>query len=255
MSPVSPAVVAASKSVPTADPDTDLEQLAIPDPIGIANDALDADRVATWLLEHPDFFDSRAELLAGIRVRHTIGGRATSLIERQVQVLRDKCQSLETRMAELIRIGQENDAIVERLQRFTRELLRETDAGQLPALLERTLADVFSVPQVAIRLWNTGEVAAPYGDPVSADLRRRVDEMTEPYCGPNSHPEAAGWLPGGGAETASIALMALRAGEKPETFGLLVMGSADPGRYQAGLGTAFLERLGEIAAAALSRLR
>jgi uncharacterized protein YigA (DUF484 family) len=33
-----------------------------------------------------------------------------------------------------------------------------------------------------------------------------------------------------------------------------VLGSPDPGRFQAGMGTAFLERIAETASAALSRL-
>jgi len=37
-------------------------------------------------------------------------------------------------------------------------------------------------------------------------------------------------------------------------FGLLVLGSPDPDRFTTSMGTAFLERIGEIAGAALSRL-
>jgi uncharacterized protein YigA (DUF484 family) len=37
-------------------------------------------------------------------------------------------------------------------------------------------------------------------------------------------------------------------------FGLLVLGSPDPTRYTAEMGTEFLQRIGEIAGGALSRL-
>jgi uncharacterized protein YigA (DUF484 family) len=37
-------------------------------------------------------------------------------------------------------------------------------------------------------------------------------------------------------------------------FGLLVLGSPDPTRYAADMGTEFLVRIGEIASAGLSRL-
>ena len=56
-------------------------------------------------------------------------------------------------------------------------------------------------------------------------------------------------------ETASVALFALRVGARPEAFGLVVMGSPDAGRFQAGMGTAFLEQLAELASASLSRLQ
>ena len=37
-------------------------------------------------------------------------------------------------------------------------------------------------------------------------------------------------------------------------FGLLVLGSPDPTRYSADMGTEFLARIGEVASAALTRL-
>ena len=51
---------------------------------------------------------------------------------------------------------------------------------------------------------------------------------------------------------ASLAMLPLRQGET--CFGLLVLGSPDPTRYSAEMGTEFLMRIGEVASAALSRL-
>ena len=44
-------------------------------------------------------------------------------------------------------------------------------------------------------------------------------------------------------------------GTQPPAIGLLVLASPDPQRSHAGMGTEFLERMGDIASAALSRLR
>jgi uncharacterized protein YigA (DUF484 family) len=69
--------------------------------------------------------------------------------------------------------------------------------------------------------------------------------------------EAVQWL----AEPAaalSIALMPLRAGvlnSAGPAFGMLVLASPDPQRFESGMGTDFLERIAELASAALSRLR
>ena len=51
----------------------------------------------------------------------------------------------------------------------------------------------------------------------------------------------------------SMAMIPLRHGEV--SFGLLVLGSPDPTRYAAEMGTEFLMRIGEVSSAALSRLR
>lgn len=218
-------------------------------------------QVVQWLLSHPDFFEVHADVLADIRLRHPQRGRAISLIERQILVLRDRNQALEASMADLIRIGQENDAIALRLGAFTQDLLSVRDGAQLPTVLLEGLRTGFGVPQVALRLWGIQSLGSPHGDEVTPGLRRKAGELQKPYCGPNSHPEPAAWLETAGEATGSMALLALRGGKSPKRsgsgpapFGLLVLGSPDPARFQAGMGTAFLERIAEIAGASLSRL-
>jgi uncharacterized protein len=70
----------------------------------------------------------------------------------------------------------------------------------------------------------------------------------------NSSFEAATWLDQPEL-AASLALIPLRTGAALEAFGMLVCASPDPQRFNAGMGTDFLERIGEITSAALSRLR
>jgi hypothetical protein len=55
-----------------------------------------------------------------------------------------------------------------------------------------------------------------------------------------------------------VALIPLRSGEAGSTapaFGMLVLASMDAQRFHNGMGTDFLARIGEVASAALSRLR
>ncbi|MFM7503643.1 MAG: DUF484 family protein, partial [Betaproteobacteria bacterium] len=60
------------------------------------------------------------------------------------------------------------------------------------------------------------------------------------------------WLADRGQNARSVALLALRRGVEPQAFGLLVLGSADPDRFHAQMGTAFLQRLAELVSAALT---
>ena len=75
-----------------------------------------------------------------------------------------------------------------------------------------------------------------------------------PYCGVNAGFEAVSWLEDPEA-AASLALIPLRPAEGAPAFGLLILSSPDSQRYQAGMATDFLERIAEIASAALSRLK
>ena len=92
---------------------------------------------------------------------------------------------------------------------------------------------------------------------MSEDARSFASSLTQPYCGVNSGFEAVNWLDDP-ATAMSVALIPLRAGAANGTgpaFGMLVLASPDPQRFQAGMGTDFLERIAELASAALSRLR
>ncbi|OYU98653.1 MAG: hypothetical protein CFE45_15650 [Burkholderiales bacterium PBB5] len=211
--------------------------------------------IANYLANTPGFFERHAELLASIQLTSPHGQRAVSLQERQMEMLRDKNKGLESKIMEMIRHGQENVAIADRLHRFTRAMLLASAPGGLPVVLVNTLKHEFLIPQAAVRLWNM-DVAfdgLPFAAPVSDDTRAFVGSLSLPYCGVNAGFEAVGWLDDP-STIASTALIPLRASQGGAPFGLLVLGSPDPTRYTAEMGTEFLMRLGEVAAAGCSRL-
>jgi uncharacterized protein YigA (DUF484 family) len=137
-------------------------------------------------------------------------------------------------------------------------LLLTHDAAELPQVLLADLQQRFQIPQVALRLWGVADAhaALPAAQPVSDDLRSFASSLSLPYCGANGGFEASAWFDDAAA-VQSMAMLPLRAGggDGEAAFGLLVLGSPDPTRYSAQMGTEFLARLGEIAGAALARLR
>jgi hypothetical protein len=184
------------------------------------------------------------------------GQRAVSLQERQMEMLREKIKGLEQKIMEMIRHGQDNVAIADRLHRWTRAILLAVDAAALPEVLVSTLRHEFMIPQAAVRLWGIGDAFASqtFAQGVSEDVRSFASSLTLPYCGINSGFEATRWLDDS-ATVLSTALIPLRASDDADAFGLLVLGSPDPTRYTADMGTEFLMRIGEVASAGLSRLR
>jgi uncharacterized protein YigA (DUF484 family) len=213
------------------------------------------DDIANFLANTPGFFERHAELLGSVRLTSPHGLRAVSLQERQMEMLRDKIKGLEGKIIEMIRHGQENVAIADKLHRWTRALMLTTNAGDLPGVLVRELMHQFLIPQAGIRVWGAADAFAGLGfaTPVSADVKSLAGSLTLPYCGINSGFEAAQWLDDAAAAM-SLAMIPLRHGETTEAFGMLVLASPDPTRYTADMGTEFLMRIGEIASAGLSRL-
>ena len=87
--------------------------------------------------QRPGFFERHAELLGSIQLTSPHGKRAVSLQERQMEMLRDKIKGLERRIVEMIRHGQENVAIADRLHRWTRALMLTANAADLPRRARR----------------------------------------------------------------------------------------------------------------------
>jgi uncharacterized protein len=209
--------------------------------------------IANYLANTPGFFERHAELLASIQLTSPHGQRAVSLQERQMEMLRDKVRGLESQIMDMIRHGRENVAIADRLHRFIRSILLASSSAALPDELLASLKHEFLIPQAALRLWGTdaahADLAVAQG--VSEETRTFVASLAMPYCGVNSGFEPVGWLDDPGT-VLSVALIPLSVGAAP--FGLLVLGSPDPTRYTAEMGTDFLMRLGEVSAAGLARL-
>jgi len=212
--------------------------------------------IARFLIDTPGFFERHAEALAAVRLTSPHGQRAVSLQERQMEMLRDKIKGLEHKIVEMIRAGQDNEVIADRLHRFTRAILLTANPGDLPEVIVRELKHEFMVPRAALRLWGAADpyAALRFAQGASDDLRSFAASLHAPYCGANSGFEACGWLEDPDS-VASLAMIPLRHGTAATAaFGLLVLGSPDPTRYSADMGTEFLARLGEVASAGLSRL-
>jgi uncharacterized protein len=210
--------------------------------------------IAQYLANNPAFFERHAELLATVQLSSPHGQRAVSLQERQMQMLRERVKGLEQRIMEMIRHSQENVAIADRLQRYIRDILLTADASELPQRMTQMLKHEFLIPQAAIRLWGLGDAhkGAAYAAPASEDIKSFANSLTLPYCGVNAGFEASEWLDDA-PTVMSMAMIPLRHGDA--CFGMLVLGSPDPTRYAAEMGTEFLMRIGEVSSAALSRLR
>lgn len=211
--------------------------------------------IANYLVQTPGFFERHAYVLAAVQLTSPHSGRAVSLQERQAEMLRDKIRTLEHKTSDMIRYGHENMGIGDKLQGWTFGLLRAVDPGDLPAVIARDLALCFDVPQAALRLWDVAPqwASARFARGCSDDVKDFATSLVQPYCGTNPGVEAVGWLDAP-AEARSLALIALREEPGAPSFGLLILASPDVRRFQPDMGTDFLERIGELASAALTRL-
>ena len=79
---------------------------------GVEIAEVDEAAVASYLSATPEFFDRHAQLLAKIRLPDMRSGASTvSLLERQVEVLRERNRELERKVKDFVDVARENDAL------------------------------------------------------------------------------------------------------------------------------------------------
>lgn len=208
------------------------------------------DDVAAYLKEHPEFFESHAEVVADVMIPHPHGGRAISISERQILTLRERAKQLEAKLGELIQFGEENDAISEKVHRLTLAMINTRD---LPALLHAVafnLREDFAVPHVALRIWHPAAAAGAPESAASEATRAFTAGLLHPHCGPLAMADTASLFGEAAPLLKSWAYVALRG---RETFGLLALASEDAQRFYPEMGTLYLTRIGEVVAACLLR--
>ncbi len=214
--------------------------------------------VRRFLEESPDYFLSHPELLAALVLPHPESGRAVSLVERQVRVLRDRNERMARELGELLAIARDNDQLGERVQRFALAMI---DADSLDDALDTgqdMLRQEFGLDGVALRLTGNPHPAQPRaefvvsGDPALAGLQARLSGRGgQPECGPLSDAGLFGTLFGAGAgEIASTALVPLA---RRGLSGVLALGSRERERFRPDMGTVYLQRLGDLLLCGIAR--
>lgn len=207
---------------------------------------LNPDDVVRYLRAHPDFLAEHGELFTELTVPHPQhGGQAISLAERQLHALRDKIRQLEMKLAELIRFGEENDDISTKVHRLALALITARGMNAVRHALQFSMQEDFAVPYAALELWGLeGQHSV-----LDAELCRQLASLRTPYCGAPENIELLICFGEAAPHVRSLALIPLVQGES--VFGVLALGSAEPERFYADMGTFYLRRIGELGAAAL----
>lgn len=227
---------------------------------GLAAGQTDEERIERYLSLNPDFFERHQPLLARMRLPHMRTGSTVSLVERQVEVLREQKTDADRRLAEFIGVARANDQLAERIHRFTRRLLRAPSAVAALTSLEASLREDFDAFHSVLLLTAPIESLRnanyePFLRTVALeDANFRSFEALlatgKPRCGQVRDTQRDFLF---GPESASIGSVALVPLGDNGTVGLLALGSAERERFHPGMSTEFLKRMGELITDSLLR--
>ena len=223
----------------------------------LLDDATQARVVAAYLKRHPEFLSEYPELAAKlIMPPRESGGAVASLAVYQMQSLRDKNAELERRLAELVEIAAENEKLMERVHGLTVALLRASTMEVTARTVIARLSADFHTERVSLLLFGA-EPKLPRADWLqqiaggAAALPEFADFLHkgEPSSGRLSADKLARLFGEHATGLQSVALIPLG------DAGMLAIGSADPNRFQPGMGTLFLRMISATITAALARSR
>lgn len=225
----------------------DLQQAGIP---------IGEQGVSDYLRRHPEFFEDKPSLLADLRIPHH-AGNAVSLIERQIQALRESNESRQAQLDALIQIARENEALNYRLHLFTLQMMECEELDTLLSIISNRLKKDFNADLVKIQLLSTpvndnhGNIPELVSDiDAFCGQFQRLLGVGKPFCG-RLKTEQLQLLFGDRAEAVgSSALLPLG---KDGMLGLLAIGSFERHRFNVGADTDFLGRMADIIGVALNR--
>lgn len=224
-----------------------------------AVNAIDAGAVMEYLTCHPDFFDANPDFLSRLRVPHD-SGSAVSLVEKQVSVLRSKCNRLESSLHDLISVARDNESLQKRLHVLVQEVISAKDVDAVLTLAGASFKDNFKASDTRLLIFDktakrraASRVAADH--PFIADAAKKpVTEATiavfdpvlasaETRCGLPTPEQLSALVGEDHTEVASAALIPLA---HEGRLGVMMLASSDAERFSNGKGVMFLDQLGQV---------
>lgn len=214
--------------------------------------------VGRYLQQTPDYFLRHPELLSGLVVPHLDTGRAVSLVERQVRVLRDRHDRMAQQLQELIGFARDNDQLGERVQRFALAMIETDSVDDVLDTAHDMLRQEFNLDGVAVRLTGNPRPACQRPEFSDAEdgvldglLARLAERNGLPLCGATHEATTLENL--FGVSAANIRSTAVIGLTRHALRGVLVLASHDVQRFRADMGGVYLVRLGELLIVSVAR--
>ena len=228
---------------------------------GIKQEGLTDLTVAEYLQTYPDFFERNSPLLTKLRLPHLRDvGSTVSLVERQVEVLRERNQSLERKLKELVDVARANDSLADRIHRLSQRLIRARSLLETINALETSLREDFEAMHSVLVLFLEEARAldpspgrflhAANADDAEIKTFESLLASGKPRCGQVRDAQRDHLFGKDSVEIGSVALTPL--GSKG-ALGLLAIGASDAQRFHPAMSTEFLTRIGELLTYALMR--
>lgn len=203
--------------------------------------------VRDYLTDHPSFFEQNSDVLEAINISHD-SGKAISLVERQVAIMREKNKEMSNQIELMINTAKDNDQLMAKTNQLVLDLVKAEDLNSLIDALNKSLKNDFNTEFYSISLINKGLfLSKPSANFISEeDAKSKISSLL------NSKKAVSGVLREEEIKllfqqpTKKIASVIALPLNSSEPFGIIALGSSDADFYSQETGTVFIDYIGEL---------
>lgn len=203
--------------------------------------------VRDYLTDHPNFFEENPDTLEAINVSHD-SGKAISLVERQITIMRDKNKAISAQVEQLIGTAKNNDQLLAKTNHLVLNLIKAEDLNSLIKTLDASLKNDFNTEFYSLTLIDKGVFTSK----TSANLISEEDAKSKISSLLSAQKAVSGVLREEQINllfkqpTSSIASVIAIPLNSPEPLGILALGSSDADFYSHDIGTVFIDYIGAL---------
>jgi len=203
--------------------------------------------VREFLRANPSFLDQNTDILETLVLPHD-SGKAVSLVERQVGVLRDRNKEMRSRLDNMLQTAHDNDLLFEKTKRLVLNLLEAKNLAALVESVYDSLGKDFGIDFYSLTLLGDEEKLPRTMARVATmeKANERVGTLlgaNRAVCGIIREEEMVFLFGERGRQVGSVAAVPLR---YDSLYGILAVGNSDPNFYKSSMGTLFLSYIAEI---------
>ena len=220
------------------------------------SEQIDETKIIQYLQDNPEVLMKYPDIFSELAIPHQTGA-ATSLVERQLKLLREENLSLKSKIDELVGIARENEELNQRFHRLALELMNADQLHDVLAMVQDQVQTFFYTDFVCFRFLPGISVDSDILDGLYLDADSGIVDSVKPWiearkpvCGRQDE-KINRELFGPELHIGSSAMIPLY---HTKDLGLLCLGSTSADRFGLSMGTIFLQQLGELVSNRLKNL-
>lgn len=216
---------------------------------------LSSSQVGEYLRVHPEFFIEQDDLLAELSLPHE-SGKAISLLERQVTILRERGIDARQKLNNLIENARNNDQLFDTTRNLVLALLRAKNITEIADVAQDQLSNHINVDACEIILVERNHLGVSPSVRVEKSDKLQKDfgdvfRLKRTHCGVQSDEQLAYLFPQHHSKIKSTALCPVVSNS--EVLALLAFGNHAENFFNVNLDTLFLDFIGHVIGAVLDK--